>query len=251
MKAFHNDPKIKTKYLARVRAHAAADQIIKGIYWENGKGCAVGCTIHSNDHSSYETELGIPMWLAYVQDRIFEGLNNGNAKRWPVEFLEAIAPGQDLEKIKIPFLIFVLNFTLDKFDHKKHPKEKEAIVSVLNQFLKKTKMNEATLKKAQKASYAVAYAAASAAFASASAADADASAAASAAAYASAAAASAAANANANAASASASASAAFAAAYAAAFAAVSGVAASAARSSTYKLFADKIIELIKNNGGP
>lgn len=54
MKSFHNDQKIKTKYLARVRAHQKADEIIKGQYWEDGKGCAVGCTLHSSNHNAYE-----------------------------------------------------------------------------------------------------------------------------------------------------------------------------------------------------
>lgn len=51
MKAFHNDKKIKAKYLARVKAHIKAGEVIKGKYWENGKGCAVGCTIHGYDCS--------------------------------------------------------------------------------------------------------------------------------------------------------------------------------------------------------
>lgn len=37
MKAFHDDLKIKEKYLSRVRAHKRADEIIKGKYWEDGK----------------------------------------------------------------------------------------------------------------------------------------------------------------------------------------------------------------------
>ena len=65
MRAFHNNPAIKEKYLARVRAHAAADEIIKGQYWQNGRGCAVGCTIHSSSHKAYEDELGIPRFLIY------------------------------------------------------------------------------------------------------------------------------------------------------------------------------------------
>jgi len=44
MIAFHGKPEIKEQYLARVRAHAAADEIIHGKYWEGGKGCAIGCT---------------------------------------------------------------------------------------------------------------------------------------------------------------------------------------------------------------
>lgn len=47
--AFFGDPKIKAKYLRRVKAHYKADEIIKGTYWENGKGCAVGCTIEGSD----------------------------------------------------------------------------------------------------------------------------------------------------------------------------------------------------------
>ena len=48
MLAFHNDPSIKAEYLSRVAEHAAADQIIHGTYWMDGKGCAVGCTIHGS-----------------------------------------------------------------------------------------------------------------------------------------------------------------------------------------------------------
>jgi hypothetical protein len=64
MLAYHNDPKIKAQYLRRVRAHEKMDEIIQGKYWERGRGCAVGCTIHGSDHTQYETELGIPEWLA-------------------------------------------------------------------------------------------------------------------------------------------------------------------------------------------
>lgn len=79
MKAFHGDEKIKKKYVDRVKAHAKADEIVKGQYWKNGKGCAVGCTIHSADHAAYQTELGIPQWMARLEDRIFEGLPNARA----------------------------------------------------------------------------------------------------------------------------------------------------------------------------
>jgi hypothetical protein len=108
MKAFHNDPKLKQRYLNRALAHQAADEIIKGKYWENGKGCAVGCTIHSNNHAAYETELGVPEWLARLEDRIFEGLSNDEAKDFPFLFLDAINVGSDLSKIKIPMLIFII-----------------------------------------------------------------------------------------------------------------------------------------------
>jgi hypothetical protein len=71
MLSFHSDPSIKSNYLARVAGHADADEIVKGRYWENGKGCAVGCTIHGETHESFERELGIPQMLAWLEDVIF------------------------------------------------------------------------------------------------------------------------------------------------------------------------------------
>lgn len=110
--AFHDDPKIKEKYLVRVMAHAKADEIVKGKYWEGGKGCAVGCTIHSGNHKKYETELGIPEWLARLEDHLFERMPNDKAMNWPEAFLKAIKPGVNLDLVKSPFLIFVLRDAL-------------------------------------------------------------------------------------------------------------------------------------------
>jgi hypothetical protein len=127
MKAFLNDESVRKKYLDRVHAHAKADEFIKGKYWQNGKGCAVGCTIHDSDHSKYETELGIPEWLARVEDAFFEGLPNELAKEWPVKFLEAVNIGADLNKIKPAFMIYILDQALKNFDHEKYPDVKTAI----------------------------------------------------------------------------------------------------------------------------
>lgn len=132
MKAFHNDPLIKKKYLSRVRAHKKADEIIKGRYWEGGRGCAVGCTIHSSDHNAYEIELGIPEWLAQIEDIIFEGLPNEKGKLWPSRFLYSINVGADLNKIKAPLMIFILKSTLENFDHIKYPKCKKAVDTCIN-----------------------------------------------------------------------------------------------------------------------
>ena len=68
MLTFHNDSKIKAKYIARVKAHTKADKIVKGQYWQNGVGCAVGCTIEGSDHTLYEKELGIPKEIAYMEE---------------------------------------------------------------------------------------------------------------------------------------------------------------------------------------
>jgi len=112
MQAFHNDPAIKEKYLLRVRAHALADEITQGIYYEEKNGkfrvCAVGCTIHGNSHKAYEDELGIPQLLARLEDGIFEGLPLEHAKLWPEQFLAVIKVGADLSGVWPKFATWLL-----------------------------------------------------------------------------------------------------------------------------------------------
>ncbi len=118
--AFHSKKEIKSKYLARVKAHEKSDEIAHGYYWENGKGCAVGCTIEGSDHMKYEKELGIPVEVAYLEDVIFEGLTNGESKKFPAQFLKAIKIGSDLSKVTAQLVIWQFE---DKKYGLKHIKE--------------------------------------------------------------------------------------------------------------------------------
>ncbi len=93
LKAFHNDVTVQQKYISRVEEHYKLDEIIKGQYWENGKGCAVGCTVHSDSHNCYEIELGIPTWVARLEDTLFEGMPNEKAKEFPLKLLKSIPLG--------------------------------------------------------------------------------------------------------------------------------------------------------------
>lgn len=171
MKAFLNDIKVKDKYTSRVLAHFEADEIIKGKYWENGKGCAIGCTIHDSNHARYETELGIPQWLAKLEDKIFESLPDEHAKHWPSKFLNVIHVGADLERIKAPLLIFILKSTLDKFDHKKNPAVLKAVENIIA-FYERGDASAEDFRQAQASAYAAAHAYSAAAAAAYAAADA-------------------------------------------------------------------------------
>jgi hypothetical protein len=93
MQAFHNDPAIKQLYTDRLIRHAQADELVQGTGWKHGKGCAVGCTLEAYQHSLYPTELGILEEFAYLEDGIFEGLPNGQAMTFPLEFLQAFPVG--------------------------------------------------------------------------------------------------------------------------------------------------------------
>ncbi len=132
MRAFHNDEKIKQKYLARVIAHQKADNLIRGQGWNGTKGCAVGCTLENYDHSRYPIELGIPEWLARVEDTLFEGMTLEKSKTWPEVFLRAVNVGADLEKIKTPFIVYILKQTIKsmdacEFDRSANPNVVEAV----------------------------------------------------------------------------------------------------------------------------
>ena len=108
MKAFHNDSALKEQISAQLQAHYDADEIVKDVYWENGKGGAVGCTIHSTNHKDYKTELGIPAYLAWIEDDIFGGLPYHLAKEWPLRFIRAIPVGADLSKVWPKLAVFLL-----------------------------------------------------------------------------------------------------------------------------------------------
>lgn len=130
--AFHGSDAIKQKYVNRVKAHQVLDQIIHGTYWEDGRGCAVGCTIHSSDHNAYETELGIPAWMGYLEDTLFENMSHSKSLDWPRKFLEAIPVGfSDWDQFYHDFCAHVLK-TEAKFDHDKYPDVAKAIYKIIN-----------------------------------------------------------------------------------------------------------------------
>lgn len=112
MKAFHNDVAVKRKYLKRIRSHMKLDTLIRGKGWDGSKGCAVGCTLENYDHSRYPVELGIPEWLAHIEDTLFEGMSEEKSRAFPETFLKAIRIGSNLEKVKTKFIIKVLEKNL-------------------------------------------------------------------------------------------------------------------------------------------
>ena len=131
MISFQNDPAKKEFYVQRMLQHAKADELVQGSAWEDGRGCFIGCTFHIYDHSKFETELGLPSWLARLSDRIFEGLSNKDAKWFAVEYYKRVPVGKDLDQIRLPMLIAIIESVVDKFNHKKYPKAKKKIDEVL------------------------------------------------------------------------------------------------------------------------
>lgn len=129
MKAFLDDPQLKADLLEQIKWHREQDAIIQGTYGEgsgkNWKGCAVGCSIHSlsklkgrefdtSGHRIYETELGIPEWLARLEDALFEGLPKEAAVKWPERFIQSISVGADLYPVKWKFFAHLMKCNIDE-----------------------------------------------------------------------------------------------------------------------------------------
>ena len=112
--AFHGDQKIKDKYVARMKAHIEADELIQGTGYSGVKGCAVGCTLNKYSHFAYEEELGIPFTIAILEDDIFESLSVENSKSFPLEFLEAVPVGADLSLVYNKMEIFDIEYVMSK-----------------------------------------------------------------------------------------------------------------------------------------
>ncbi len=108
MKAFHESQEIKDKYVNRMIAHIEADEIIQGRGYENGKGCAIGCTLNNYDPKQFEVELGYPGELAKLIDNIFEALPKDEAPAFARAVLEAPKPGADLSLITAKFTLWLL-----------------------------------------------------------------------------------------------------------------------------------------------
>ena len=161
MRAFIDTTITKPAILAQLHTHAVEDAIIKGKYWKDGKGCAVGCTIHSNNHAEYEPRFGIPQMLAQLEDCIFEGLPNDKAKEWPIRFMSSICPGSDLSCVGWKFLYWLL--TDEKINPGiNHPMVRDAVRQCADVLLSLTK-GESAAESAANAAWSAARSAAGAA----------------------------------------------------------------------------------------
>ena len=109
MISFFGNQCLRDAVVERVREHQRLDQIAQQIYWNGSKGCAIGCVLHSGEHMAFETQLGLPVFLAYMDEHIFESLPLAEAKAWPLRFIEAVPVGVDLELVFPRFMKWLLS----------------------------------------------------------------------------------------------------------------------------------------------
>ena len=118
--SFHNDEKIKSALVKRMNDHIKLDELVQGATGGGGKGCTVWCALNNGDmkhgytHSAFPEVLGLPEWLARLQDTIFEGLSVEDAKAFSAQWVTAIPVGKNLDPVKWKFCAFVLQENIDR-----------------------------------------------------------------------------------------------------------------------------------------
>ena len=179
--SFHGKQEIKDAHIRQLQMHFDADDIIQGIYWENGKGCDTGCSFHSSDHGNWPRLLGITRIIGHLRDRIFEGLPNAQAKLFPLACSNATPVGVNLDNVWRRFFIWLLVDDAEGvIKYAKNEDGRKAIQNIANAFTQSLegdvsyeewmKLKSAAEAAADAAYAAEAYAAAAAAYAAAAAA---------------------------------------------------------------------------------
>lgn len=151
---------IKDRFVSEAIQHREADLYIKGCFWDGHKGCSIGCSAKTNKypHAKLAGMTGLPEWLHWLQDTIFEGLPSPDNLYWTEQLFSAIPAGsteESLEQVKRDFLVIVLKSTFDTFDHEKFAEIKKAIDNVIELY----ESGETDLTKFKDAARAAAYAA--------------------------------------------------------------------------------------------
>lgn len=147
MKTFPDPRLTAADFAAGMRAHAEADDLIRGTYgdFDSGRfrGCAVGCNIEvvtaalgveieRGDHEALGDAIGVPSELLYLQDSLFEGLQGDASSQFAVAFANALRDGQDLSRVSDLFLAETLRDDVLPLVTDDHPNVRAVVVRVAN-----------------------------------------------------------------------------------------------------------------------
>ena len=130
LQAFGGDSNRKAAVVAQVEAHAAAKEIVPGPgFWDGRRGSLVGVAAHDADMAAIERECGIDPGLLFALEAwwrmvyfaaplhvaAWSRLDSGEVeqvRRFPVDWLAALAPGADTRAGAREILLWCLYATL-------------------------------------------------------------------------------------------------------------------------------------------
>ena len=122
MKTFNRDKGLKKELVKQLKYHQKIDAFIQGEWLTNVKaegngfkGCFYGCTMQTADEprKKFSEKYNIPLWYCYLTETIFEGLPQEEAKSFPVESIQILDVGIDLNKVRSKFNYKMLESQLE------------------------------------------------------------------------------------------------------------------------------------------
>jgi hypothetical protein len=63
--------------IENMKRHIEADELVRGVGFESGEGCFVGCTIDAYDHDKCAEVTGVPKWVWRFCDTLHENMSDG------------------------------------------------------------------------------------------------------------------------------------------------------------------------------
>ncbi len=166
--AYHNEQSIKNYYVQIMQDHV--DDYYNFCDCSNNQNInsnkAIECLFNDYTPVKIITELNMPPWVEYLLDNFLDKISAHSKikynekelteKEFLLVFLETVKVGQNLEKIKVPFLIYVLESTLNKFNFAKFPNVLKFINDVLDLY-KNGETNTEKFKTVARAGFACVY----------------------------------------------------------------------------------------------
>ena len=120
LNSYKGDNNFKQQMVTAIIAYKENDRIVKGHYWEDGRGCNIGCgeyavcqilghEFEDRRHKKLAEELEVPEAIFHLGDTIFEKLPEDAANQFVVDFYQAIPVGKDLKNVVIDMKIALLS----------------------------------------------------------------------------------------------------------------------------------------------
>lgn len=103
--SYYGDKRVKANYLARLKKHYLANEIVQETYWRNERDRDEEKFHH---YEEWKIQPGIPSNVNAVINRIFEGLPKKEAKEFPLECSSAIPVGVDLSNVLKKLYVWIL-----------------------------------------------------------------------------------------------------------------------------------------------
>lgn len=99
MRAYHGDPQLRQQVIDKLHSLEQADRWEhRPVYWNGEVGSFVGSLLQGDDLERWETDLGLPKWLALTIDSMVAA-NATLGVSWGIHLMQGISPGMAMDTV--------------------------------------------------------------------------------------------------------------------------------------------------------